>query len=307
LNAVFLALAPIFALIGLGWLVRRAVVADDAFWQGVDRLTYFVLLPALLFRSIAMADLARLPVVPALATAGLAVLAVWLILLAMRRSLGLSGGAFGSLVQGSVRTNTYIAFAAALTLFGEQANAVIGLAVVAFIPLVNLVSVFTLARYGGKGKSGGGRWAALVLTNPLILACAAGAAANYFQISLPRVADATLDVLGRAALPMGLLAVGAGLEFKALAGSAKALVLSSVFKLAVLPAFVLAGVKLAALEGPDVGTLLLFGAAPCALSAYTLARQMGGDAKLMAGIITLQTLLALATLPAWLWLRDFWL
>ena len=54
------------------------------------------------------------------------------------------------------------------------------------------------------------------------------------------------------------------------------------------------------LDGVSRDVALLFAALPTATSAYILARQLGGDAELMAALITGQTLLAMLSLPLWL-------
>ena len=155
---------------------------------------------------------------------------------------------------------------------------------------------------------GGGLWRTSlvvgkgILTNPLILACLLGLAMNLSGIGLPPVVGPLLESLGKAALPIGLLAVGAGLALDSLRGAGRPLVVSSVLKLVVLPLVALLGLGGLALAGVGLdeasrGVVILYTALPCSASAYVLARQMGGDAPLMATIITTQTLAAMATLP----------
>jgi hypothetical protein len=296
-NATLPSVLSIFLLIALGFVLRRVALGDEKFWAGADRITYYVFLPALLCRGLATADLAGLPVLPAVLLAGGAILAVTGLLYAVRGPLGFANAAFGSTVQGAIRTNTYIALAAALALYGEEGLPAIALAVAAFIPMVNLVSVWTLAR---SGRGGGTALLRQVVLNPLILACAAGVALNLNDRGLPALADQILDLLGRAALPLGLIAVGAGFAFDGLFRSLKAILAASIAKFLLLPGLLLAGLWVTKLSGTEAGVLMLFAAAPTSVSSYILARQMGGDYKLMAAIITVQTLLAAAVLPLWI-------
>jgi hypothetical protein len=300
MTASLTALVPVFLLIGFGALVRRFLVGDRDFWAGVDRLTYFIFLPALLFRSLATADLSGLPVWPGLAVGAAAVMATALILFALRRTLRLGNAAFTSVVQGAIRNNTYVAVAAALAIYGDEGLGAVALGVVAFVPIVNVVSVATLSRLGRDGRVGVGRLVAQIVANPLILAVALGTAVNGIDRGLPTPLDAVFEILGRAALPLGLLAVGAGLELGDLRRSFAAALLASAFKLVALPALTAGGLAAMRLTGADAGILLVFAAAPTATSSYILARQMGGDHRLMAGIITVETILAAATLPLWL-------
>lgn len=298
-------LIPIFALIFLGRCLRLWRRLDARFWAAADRLTYYIFFPVLLFVSIAKADLTDMPV-----SAGIGLPVVTLLMVAgllsfLRPRLGVKGPVFASVMQGSIRTNTYVALAAALAIYGEEALPAVALGIIAFIPLVNLISVLVHVRYG-SGKGHNFRTALVQIgTNPLIIACVAGIAVNVADVVLPELIDTTLDLLGRAALPMGLISVGAALEFATVKRSARALVLASVIKLAIVPALLLVAMSNADLEGAPAGVLLLFAAAPTSVSSFVLARHMGGDHKLMASMITVQVLCAMATLPIWLWLAGF--
>jgi predicted permease len=104
-------------------------------------------------------------------------------------------------------------------------------------------------------------------------------------------------VLGAASLPLGLLAVGAGLDLKALGASARGIAWSAAYKLVAVPGLTAAFALAFGVTGLPLAVALLYNALPCSANSYVLARQLGGDHRLMAGIITAQTLLAVATLP----------
>ncbi len=298
-------LVPIFVLILLGLFLRLWRPLDAKFWAAADRLTYYVFFPVLLFVSIAKADLTDMPVSAGIGLPIMTLLIVSGALLFLRPRLGFKGPAFASVFQGSVRTNTYVALAAALAVYGEEALPAVALGIIAFIPFVNLASVLVHLRYGSGKKSSLRTALVEIVTNPLIIACVLGIVINLADVVLPDLLDTTLEMLGRAALPMGLLSVGAALEFASLRRSVKALAVASVVKLAVLPALLLIGMSNADLEGAPAGVLLLFAAAPTSVSSFVLARHMGGDYKLMAALITVQVLLSMATLPLWLWAASY--
>ncbi len=60
-----------------------------------------------------------------------------------------------------------------------------------------------------------------IIKNPLIVACVVGGLINAGDIALPVVALKSLTILSGAALPVGLLSVGVGLEFKYLKSAKK--------------------------------------------------------------------------------------
>jgi malonate transporter len=145
------------------------------------------------------------------------------------------------------------------------------------------------------------------VTNPLVLACLAGIAISYASFDIPSLAESVLEILSQPALPIGLLAVGAGISFVALGEQSWQLLVAVINKLAVLPGLVLAACLL--FETPNLVAviLLLLTALPAPPSAYILARQLGGNESLMANIITVQTLAAFFVIPIWIELADRYL
>src|SRR5690606_34122560 len=136
-----------------------------------------------------------------------------------------------------------------------------------------------------------------ILKNPLILACLGGVAANLLGIGLPGGSDRLLGLLAAASLPLGLLCVGAALRPQELSGEKAALAWTCALRLLARPALALLVARLLHLPALESSVLVLFFALPTAPTSYVLTRQLGGDGHLMAGIITLQTLLAAASLP----------
>ena len=285
-------------LIALGWALGRRGLASDAFWRGFNRLVYFVLLPALLLRSLAGAEFSGAEAGALALSAALPIFALTLVLLVAKRTLGLDGPAFASVYQGSVRSNTYVALATVPALYGEGGVALLSLLIAAVVPLVNVLSVLVLSVQGRGGRPGPSEVARLVATNPLIVACTLGLLANASGTRLTVGLDEALAALSSAALPCGLMTVGAALSLRALGGHARGVALSAVAKFLALPILSLGAGLLIGLPPEALGALVVFQAQPAAAAAYQLARQLGGDADLMASIVTAQTLLAFAVLPA---------
>jgi malonate transporter and related proteins len=292
--ALLLALWPLFALIVAGYWLRARGFPDEAFWPGAERLNYFVLFPALLFSSLATAPLDN-PALPRLALAVLLGLGLaWLALLLARRVRGWPAGRFGAFTQGTLRFNTYLGLAAVGSLHGAAGLGLAALLLALMVPAVNLLSVWSLtAERGVSARS----LLLPIIKNPLILACLAGALVNLSGFGLPGGTDRLLGLLAAASLPLGLLCVGAALKPEQLRGELAALGLNSAVRLLLMP--LLAWLVTLALQLPalESSVLVLFFALPTAPTAYVLTRQLGGDSQLMAGIITLQTLLAAVSLP----------
>lgn len=298
---IALAIAPIFLLICAGFGLRRAGFPSDSFWVQNDRLVFYVLMPALFFIRIAEADLSDPGLIPFGATLFAGFIAATLAGMAVARLLNRSGPTSTSIIQGSNRFNTFIALALAEALYGAAGLQMAVLGAVLLLPFVNLASVGLFTIYVPKDGSHRLAHALKTLaTNPLLLAILAGIVVNFAGLPLPSALRDTLNLLGQAALPIMLLSVGASLKLKGLKTDAAPILAASAVKLVIYPVTILATAIALNLDPLAAQTALIYGALPTGVAAYTLARQMGGDAPLMAALITIQTLLSFALIPLWL-------
>jgi malonate transporter len=291
---LLLALWPLFALIIAGYCLRRRNFPEAAFWPGAERLNYFILFPALLFSSLARAPLDN-PALPRMALAVLLSLSLaWLALLLLRRLYGWPAARFGAFAQGGLRFNTYLGLAAIGSLYGPPGMSLAALLLALLVPAVNILSVWSLS--ADRGISSRSLFLPIV-RNPLILACLGGVLINLSGLGLPGGSERLLSLLAAASLPLGLLCVGAALKPEQLGDELRVLFGNSLLRLLGMP--LLAWSVACALHLPTLerSILVLFFALPTAPTAYVLTRQLGGDSQLMAGLITLQTLLAAASLP----------
>ncbi|MDB5364307.1 MAG: hypothetical protein JWM77_234 [Rhodospirillales bacterium] len=295
MSPVATTLAVLFGLIALGWIIRRAQWVDDAFWRPAERLTYILLFPALLVRSLANANIASLPTLRIAAALVGAVLIVAAGLYLSRRKVAADGPAFSSVLQGAVRYNTYIALGVVVGAARADLLPIAAISIVVLIPMVNALSVMVLTRHGANAAERG--VLAEIARNPLILSCVVGIALSVTGIGLAGPVDRMLDVLGQASLGLALLAIGAGLSLDSVRGRTREIVLSSVLKLLIMPGLTALLLLALGVHGAPAAVVILFQAMPTATSSYILARQLGGDADLMAGIITVQTIAAAVTLP----------
>jgi len=306
MTAVVLALGPIFLLILLGFFIKSRKVISDAFWQPAETLTYYIFFPALLVVNTATADLSGLSLFPLAASLVCAVLIVSGITLALRPGLRTTASGFTSIFQGAIRPNTYVGIAAAASLYGDPGLTLTAICIVFVVPLVNLLSVSILVRLADDASVKRHNIFIEIAKNPIIFACALGGLINLSGVGLPPIVGALLEILGRAALPIGLLAVGAGLNLSAVKKDAFNVTVATLLKLLAIPTVTLLGGLVFGLEGITLSVGLIYAAIPTSASSYVLARQMGGDATLMAGIITASTLAAVVTMPLSIILVDWY-
>lgn len=296
MDSVVAALAPIFLLILLGWAVRASRLFPAEAIGAVNRFGYFVLYPAFLFTTIHSASLAGPDAFPFLGGVLLAFLCVVALALALKVFFK-DGPAYTSVFQGATRWNGFAILAAAGEIWGPLGRPYVALAFGPAVLMLNVISVAVLARWGETRLVS---WRALVMQvvgNPLVVSCALGLAALFLGVPhLGAVSDA-LKLVGQAAMPVALICVGAGIDLGAARSGRASIVLASAIKLMAAPViFYLVARAVGA--GPVAAAIAAgIGSTPTAAASYTLAREMGGDARLMAAIVSVTTLLSFATMP----------
>jgi hypothetical protein len=289
-----LLILPNFVLIVAGLLLARRFGYGRDFWSGLERLVYYVLFPALLFRSLAVAriDLA--------ATGGLALAACAFTIVGFGLSLlakplfGLEAKFAAATSQCGYRFNTYIGLAVAGSLFGTPGVALAALLLGVMIPLANLGAVAMLASHSDRG------FVRELATHPLVLSSLAGFAWNLAGLPLPGFADQTLSLLAQTALPAGLLSVGAAMRIERGQGPIGAHAWWLAVKLVALPAIAFGIARAAGFDRMGSAILILIAALPTATNAYILAVRMAGDGRSVALQVSLGTLLSMASLPVWM-------
>jgi predicted permease len=289
-----LLLLPDFLLIVVGAILCRFTPLNRPLWDAAERLVYYLLFPVLLFNSIV-----RSPLQPAqtfnLAVAGVGTVACGIVLaMAVKYWPGVDARIHASGAQTAFRFNSFVGLALAERLGGPTGLAWMALLIALSVPLCNVAAVWPLARHGGHS------YTRELLRNPLILSTAAGLLANVLGLQFPEAVATTLHRIGLAALPLGLMAVGAGLQFRGLREAPRFAAAMLTIRHAVLPAISIGLALWLALPEAQRTIVLAFAALPTASSAYVLAARMGGNGPYVAGVVTLSTLVGMVGIPVWL-------
>jgi predicted permease len=294
------AFVPIFGLLGLGAVLRRRLLRDDAVWAGMERLIFWVLLPCLVATALSTVDLGSLPVGALAGTIWGALAAGTVISVLLARALGEDHAAMTSVLQGGIRFNNLMGFAIAGALWGPPGLALAAISTGLIVPVVQGVSTVAFALGGGRRLRPLGLLRQ-VLLNPLILAVLAGFALSALG-GLPAGIGPAVRSLGQASVALGLLCVGAALTPQGLSDRPLTQAATAALKLVGMPAMTW-GLALAFGLGPlPTAIAVVFMALPTAATSYVMARAMGGDARLMAAITTSEHVLSILTLPVWIWL-----
>ncbi len=287
-------LLPEFLLIFSGFVICRATPLDRTVWDAAERLVYYLLFPVLLFNSILRSPLQFSQTI-SLAGAGLTMSAVGIVLaLAVGRWPGVPARQHASGAQVAFRFNSFIGLALAERLAGAEGLAWMALLIAVCVPLCNVGAVWPLARHGGHA------YHRELIRNPLIVSTVAGLICNLMGLRFPDAVEVTLQRIGTAALPIGLMAAGAGLKIGGLNSAPRLAAALLTIRHAILPLVAFGIVIALGLPKPQASIVIAFAALPTASSAYVLAARMGGDAGYVAGLVVLSTLLGMASITFWL-------
>jgi hypothetical protein len=287
-------LFPDFSLIICGYLVCRYTALNRTVWAQVESLVYYFLFPVLLFQSIVKSPL-DLVAASSLISAGLL---MGLAGIAMAYSLPylpwlgrhIDRREHAASAQVAFRFNSFIGLALAERLAGNEGLLLIAVLIGVCVPLFNVAAVWPMARHAQRG------FLRELVRNPLILATASGLVANLLGFSMPPWLEPTVTRIGAASLALGLMAAGAGMQFGHLSQAKTLAVAVLSIKHLLLPLVALGLSRVFGLSPTQTSILLAFSALPTASSAYVLAARMGYNGGYVAGLVTLSTVLGVASL-----------
>ena len=291
---IIIALFPLVALIAMGYIFKRIQFLSDEFWRGAEKLNYLILFPVLLFNNLAYVKFEWLTLTQVLLALVIIIIMSSLTLWIARAFSHIPVARFGVYVQSQIRFNTYIGLSIMSLLFGAQGMQMFAMMIALAIPLVNVISVLAFSQGQGLKPR---QILFSVIKNPLILGCVVGIIFNLLQLSLFSGLEQLLKFLASMSLPLGLISVGAALQFAQLKHDYMRLLLNTLGRLIGVPCLAYLICSMLNLNDFETIILVVFCSLPTASAAYILTRYFNGDSQLMAGVISLQTLCFAFTFP----------
>jgi predicted permease len=291
-------IAPIFLIILLGRILRITLIQEDNIWFKVNSLSYWVLFPSLLFNKTSVIDLDAFSfqLFSYVIIGGF--IAAFSFSYSLVKILKLKTASLTSILQGSGRHNSFVALAIASQYLGEIGETFGTIAVAVLVTFSNLVTVIMMTYMLKSEQDSKLLLFKELARNPFIVAILLGLLFNILNLEgLPALHELS-GSLGSAALTLALLCVGAGLRFGELKGHTISAAIATIAKLAIFPIAVYWLAVYFDLSNDMKIVAVIFASAPTSSAGYALAKQMGGDAPLMATIISLQTLISVLAIPA---------
>ncbi|MCK4999330.1 MAG: AEC family transporter [Anaerohalosphaera sp.] len=298
-------ITPVFVIIAIGFVLRRYNFLSETTVTGLNRLTYYVGLPALLFYKIASStyDLQTAGKTYLVVIGGMFVCLIVAMIIAYVMRLPFSSS--GTFIQGACRGNlayiglpiVFYSFQHLPAMQSQHAQTIAVLVLAMTVPVYNVlsVSVLLISRHTFDRKCIK-RIIRSLLTNPLLISCIAGMVYSVCFDSMPAALSRTTSSIGQMALPLALLAIGAAMVAEKVTGNILPALVSSLIKTLVSPVAGVILAKMLNLSPDETAVALIFLACPTAIASHTLTTEIGGNPKLAASIVILSTLLAAVSL-----------
>lgn len=294
------AVVPMFLMISVGCIVKRANIISDEAVRQANALCFRVFTSTLLFYNIYVSDLRSSFNGKLVAYCCAGILAEFLLGLPVILKLEKAPPARGVMLQAFFRTNiVLLGLPISISLFGEGNVGEISLLSAVTVPMINILSVVALELFRG-GKPSIRKIGKGVVTNPLVIGAIIGVLLAGFQLRLPGVVESAVKSMANATTPMALVLLGASLDFSKFKDSIRDAAICVAERLVVSPALLIGLAVLLGFRGvPLIGVMVVF-AAPVAVASFTVAVQLGGDADLAAQVVVLTTGLSCVTLFLWI-------
>ncbi len=299
---IFYSISPVFVLIVLGNLLRRNGIPSDSFWGLNDKLVYWILMPSLLFNQLSQTNFT-----PNIFTNYTMVIlsgfiVVILLSIIISKLFGYTTDVSSSIMQGAARHNGFVALAIVSSLFGAEAIALGVIIMAILIPVANIVIVAIMVTQLQDKKTRKSKSVLIdifidLAKNPILVSVLIGLVFSLMEMRNIPIIHKTTNLLGSAALPIMLLSVGANIKLKQLKVKIIPAIISIILKLAIFPFVVYLVANYLRLSQLEVVVAVIFASVPTAVSSFALARQLGGETKLMARIISIQVALSFITIP----------
>jgi malonate transporter and related proteins len=299
---VFYSVLPIFLIALVGSIIKRKWLTSDEFWRGLEKLSFYILFPAMLFEHTLEVNLNNSEFTRLIIALFIANLLVSIGLVVYQFRTDYDRVQFTSVFQGATRYNSYIFFALGAALFGEDGLKIIATISPYLLILTNVTAIISFAYYIPKSGSNLTIKRGLVImfksivANPFVLASIAGGLFNYFDLILNQGIEKTIHSFSNSSFAIGMLVVGAGMKLKIKPEYLNQIIFTSGVKLIIMPIVTFIILWMMSITGTSKSVGILFSCLPCASSAYILSRQLGGDVDTMSSIVTFSTIFSIISL-----------
>ena len=307
LKLSFEAIAPIFLLMLLGYILKSLKITDKKGFDTINKFVFNVFLPVLLFYNIYKTKTAQVFDLKLIIFTVVCVIAIFILGYAAVFALTKDNSKRGVMHQGFFRSNFAILGIPLVDYICRgQASGLTSLMVAVIIPVYNILAVITLERFReGNEKTDIMRLIKGIVTNPLIIGCVIGIVFYCLKIQLPQILEKSVKDVSAVATPLSIIVLGASFEFSSIKGSIKEILAVVLARLILIPLIIVPIAIWFGFTGEALACILITFAAPIAVSSFSMAQQMGGDENLSAQTIVISSVMCLLTLFFWIFTLSY--
>ena len=293
---------PLFLMIVLGYVLKMIRVYDEHTISGMNQLVFKVFLPLLLFINIYQTDVAGVFSLKLMMIAVIGVLGSFFVTWFIIHFIEKDHRKCGVLIQGIFRSN-FVIFGIPVTtsLFGAEATGIASLLVAVVVPLFNMLSVIILEIYRGH-QTNMKKILKGIITNPLIIGSLTGLLFLLLGIKIPLALEKTIGDLSRVTTPLALVILGASFTFSSVRGQVKGILIGVFGRLVIIPMICLLVAIMLGVRGVELAVLMSLFGSPTAVSSFSMAKQMDGDAQLAGHLVVFGSMFSVITMFLWIFI-----
>ena len=295
--------APIFIIIAAGFFIKKIKLIDENGVSLLTRLAYNVGLPALFLLNITRYSLSEIFNVGIIKVIYSTYAIYFVILILLALTLKRSRKTRGAFFIASYRVNmAFVGLPIIWAAFGGLALAKATLAIAFLVPVNVISSIIILKIFNrGEDKFEIRKLIKSVITDPIIISSILGIILSYLKVQLPGFIVSSLDIISGMTVAVALLSIGASFRFDHLKNDFKIVSYISFNKLILMPVLVFLTAKyLFKIDMSDRDVIVVLFAAPLAVAAYIMAKELNSNHSLVASALIMTTIISALTISGWL-------
>ncbi len=294
------AIIPLFILIGMGIYVRWRKMLTDTELQHVNAMVFRVFFFCMMFYNMYTTTIATAFRPRLMAFTVTALFVMLLISGIVVCTVEKDNRSRGAMLQGLFRSNfVLLGLPLVENIFGPEAVAVPTMMIAVVSPIYNIVSIFMLESFRGKGNFSLASSFVKVLQNPMIVGALLGLFFVITGISVPDPLLKPVRQIAYCTSPVALLILGASFRFGTVSEEKRNLAILVLGRLLVIPALVMGTAYYMGFRGVDFVTILCIFATPCAVASFAMAQQLGSNAELAGNGVVVTSAFSSITLFFW--------
>lgn len=302
----FNAVAPLFLLMLTGYVIKRLNIVQKKDFDMINKLVFKIFLPVLLFQNLyatKTVDTLDINIVLFIVTG---VLTAFILGGFFVCAISKSNSKRAAMLQGFFRSNFAILGIPIInSICGENVTGLTYIMVGIVVPMFNVLAVVCFEIFSTRQEHLSIKSLAKgVVTNPLIIGCAAGLLFFIFKIKLPFVVEKAVEDISQIATPLAIVAMGGSFALGSIKGCIKEVTITVLARLIIIPLVAVAAAVVIGFSGEALACVLITFGGPIAISSFTMAQQMGGDEDIAANNVVFSSILCIVTLFCWIYILS---